>query len=483
MSETEGRRARSLTAILWGDGGYTRTVLATHLANACGERRARLRAALGATRALIPAGRAPARNYPANPYPFRASSHFLYLVGVPLEGAALYIDTHTSVLLVPEVDPHDDLWHGPKPSAAELSALTGLEVKPLASLPALRGAHTLALPPLLDGAERKTWARALSRSEDDLGVSEHDTPLHDALIELRLRHDAGAITELKRAALVSVRAHKLGMQRTRAGRFEREICAEMEAEFAREGFATAYGSIVTVHGEVLHNHAHDGLLRDGDLLLADVGAETDTGYAADITRTWPVSGRFSPTQRDIYELVLAAQQAAIARVRPGERYRDVHLAASRAIAQGLVDLGILRGDVDGLVERGAHALFFPHGIGHLLGLDVHDMEDLGDRAGYAHGRTRASQFGLSYLRLDRDLEPGMLVTIEPGFYQVPSLLSDPARVGLDDSALNRERLAQFGDVRGIRIEDDVLVTAGGNDVLTRELPKAPSEVEALVGTA
>jgi Xaa-Pro aminopeptidase len=162
------------------------------------------------------------------------------------------------------------------------------------------------------------------------------------------------------------------------------------------------------------------------------------------------------------------------------RYRDVHLAAARVLVDGLVQLGVLRGQVDALVEDGVHALFFPHGIGHLLGLDVHDMEDLGDRAGYAPGRARSAQFGLGYLRLDRDLAPGMLVTIEPGFYQVPSLLAAPARFGLSDRALDRGRLAAFSDVRGIRIEDDVLVTDGAPRVLTSALPKRADLVEQLV---
>jgi Xaa-Pro aminopeptidase len=311
-----------------------------------------------------------------------------------------------------------------------------------------------------------------------LGLSEDvDGPLLDALVALRLSHDATAEHELRRAARISVEAHRVGMRETRAGKLESDIVAAMEAVFRRASFATAYGSIVTVRGEILHNHEHGGQLRSGELLLADVGGETDTGYAADITRTWPVSGRFSTTQRELYEVVLSAQRAAIALARPGVRYRDVHLAAARALTEGLVALGILRGEVPELVARGAHALFMPHGIGHLLGLDVHDMEDLGDRAGYTPGLLRDAQFGLSYLRLDRVLAPGMAVTIEPGFYQVPFLLAAPERVGLDGSPIDRARLAQFADVRGIRIEDDVLITEQGNEVLTATLAKEPDAVE------
>ena len=231
----------------------------------------------------------------------------------------------------------------------------------------------------------------------------------------------------------------------------------MEAALIARGMGCAYPSIVTLHGEILHSERYDPRLADGDLLLADVGAETPGGWAGDVTRTWPASGRYSSTQREIYEVVLAAQKQAIAAVTPGGRYRDVHVLACQALAAGLVDLGILRGNPIELAADGVVALLFPHGVGHLLGLDVHDMEDLGDRAGYAPGRERAQEFGLRYLRLDRDLEPGMAVTIEPGFYICPRSSRDPALTRVAGDRLDRERLDAFADVRGIRIEDDVLV--------------------------
>jgi Xaa-Pro aminopeptidase len=311
--------------------------------------------------------------------------------------------------------------------------------------------------------------------------TDEDLALQDAMIALRLVHDEGAIAELRRAAEATVAAHLAGMAATRVGVTEHAIRAAMEGELMRRGMGTSYGSIVSVRGEILHNHSHSGVMKEGDLLLADVGAETALGFAGDVTRTWPVSGRFAGAQRALYEVVLAAQQRAIACCTVGTRYRDVHLAACRAIAEGLVGLGILRGDVDELVADGVHATFFPHGIGHLLGLDVHDMEDLGDRAGYAPGRARSTQFGLGYLRLDRDLLPGMAVTIEPGFYAVPAILGDPERRRVAKDRIDFGRLEAFASVRGIRIEDDVLVTAGGPEVLTAALPKDVSAVEACVG--
>jgi Xaa-Pro aminopeptidase len=232
-----------------------------------------------------------------------------------------------------------------------------------------------------------------------------------------------------------------------------------------------------VHGEVHHATTYHRELREHDLLLADVGAETPEGWASDVTRVWPVSGKLSATQRAIYDVVLAAQEAAIERVRPGVRFLDVHRAAGRRMTEGLVGLGILHGDSEDLYQRGAAALFFPHGIGHLLGLDVHDMEDLGDRAGYAPGRKRSAVPGDQYLRLDRDLEAGMVVTIEPGFYRIPAILSDPDALAGLGAALDKRVLDQFSDVRGIRIEDDVLVTDDGHEILTKRIPKAPNEIE------
>jgi len=242
-------------------------------------------------------------------------------------------------------------------------------------------------------------------------------------------------------------------------------------------FSTSYTSIVSVHGEVLHNEDHHHLLADGDLLLVDAGAETAGGWAGDVTRTWPVGGRYSPTQRALYEVVLSAQTAATAAVRPGLRYLELQGIASLAMAKGLVDLGILTGDPAELVADGVVALFFPHGVGHLIGLDVHDLDDLGDRATYAPGRTRSTLPGLKALRLDRDLVPGMAVTIEPGFYQVPAILEDSERTRPARDRLRRTRLADFRDVRGIRIEDTVLVTSDGHENLTAALPKAVADVE------
>jgi Xaa-Pro aminopeptidase len=455
-------------------------------AAACATRRAALMKRV--TRpVIIAAGLPVARNYPANQFPFRASSHFLYLVGSSMPGAALVLADGRSTLFTEPPDRDDALWHGARPELSEVQRDRAVdEVRPLADLARVVSAYAgVATLPPQDHATAAWLGKLLGRSiEAGSGAAladPVDVELADAMIALRLVHDDAAKAQLRAAGRASSSAHVAGMRATRMARTEAEVCAAITAELRRAGMDDAYGPIVSVRGEVLHNHAHDGAIAPGDLLLCDVGGESPEGWASDITRTWPVSGRFSETQRAIYEVVLEAQLRSIDRVRPGVRYRDVHEASKRAIVEGLVGLGILRGSVDGLIERGAAALFFPHGVGHLLGLDVHDMEDLGDRAGYAPGRTRSERFGDRYLRLDRDLEPGMAVTIEPGFYQVPGILSDEALTGPLGADLDRAVLARFADVRGIRIEDDVLCTTGDPEVLTAACPKTIVEVERTVG--
>lgn len=425
--------------------------------------------------AVFFAGAAPPRNYAANTYLFRPNSHYVYFGGPAEEGAALLFEGGKWTLFAHPPDRDDALWHGARPPLSTLTEKFAVDaVRPVDELAArLKQIGDVAsLSPRL---HREGYDDALARADAPRAVA-----LAESVIAVRLAHDDAAIAQLRSAAVASSRAHVAGMRATRGATTEHEVCAAITHELYRHGMQDAYGPIVTVRGEVLHNHSHDGRLAPGDLLLCDVGGETPEGWASDITRTWPVSGTFSPTQRAIYEIVLAAQLAAIDRVRPGVRYREAHEAAKRVLVEGLVSLGILRGDVDGLLERGAAALFFPHGIGHLLGLDVHDMEDLGDRAGYAPGRTRSARFGDRYLRLDRDLAVGMAVTIEPGFYQVPEILGDAELTKDVGADLDRTALAKFADVRGIRIEDDVLCTAGDPEILTATCPKSIADVEAAI---
>ncbi len=445
------------------------------------ERRQRMRALLGERRlaaAVVASGLPQPRNFANNLYPFRASSHFLYLLGEPLEAAVLLVTPEHEVLYVDPPDPEASLWTGPQPTLGELADRLAVEVRPLDEFDPPTDGACLAPVDCLSALWLGDLLNRPLEPADGLAQSEADALLADIMIALRLKHDSAALAQLRVAVEVTEQAHLCGMRETRRCGREFEVCASMQSVISGSGCALAYAPIVTVHGEVLHNERHDNLLQSGGLLLADVGAETPEGWAADITRTWPVSGRFSSTQRDLYEVVLAAQARAFEGVRPGVGYLEVHLAALETFATGLRELGILKGSVDALVESGAAAVFLPHGIGHLLGLDVHDMEDLGDRAGYARGRERSNDPGLRYLRLDRDLEPGMLVTVEPGFYQIPSMLARARNEACLAQLIDFDRLASFGDVRGIRIEDDVLVTEQGHEVLSQALPRTPDAVEA-----
>ena len=438
-------------------------------------RRRRVAEQLGGQPALLAAGLPRARNYAAWTYPFRATSHFLYLLGCSLPGAALLLEAGRATLFAEPPGDDDALWHGPTPGWDELRAATGVDaIRPLSELPSALPRGVATLPPQ-EGATARWLSQLLGRSVEENGGARladdgADARLADAMIAVRLVHDDAALAQMRAAALATAEAHEAGARASRTARVESEIRAAMESAMARHRMGTAYGPIVTVHGEVLHNERQDGAVAPGDLVLADVGAESWEGWACDVTRVWPSSGALSTTQRALYEVVHRAQRAAIAHVAPGVRYREVHHVARRTLVDGLVALGILRGDPAELDARGAGDLFFPHGVGHLLGLDVHDMEDLGDRAGYAKGRTRVARFGERYLRLDRDLAPGMAVTIEPGFYQVPAILEDARIVGDLEAHLVRSELARYADVRGIRLEDDVLVTASGHEVLTAAIP-------------
>ncbi|MFH7029007.1 MAG: aminopeptidase P family protein [Heteroscytonema crispum UTEX LB 1556] len=430
--------------------------------------------------AILWSGHSSPRNFAANVFPFRASSHFLYFAGLPLPNAAIRLEAGKLELFMDDPKPGSALWHGETPNREAFAQIIGADAaRPMAELElSLEDAATI---PVQDAATWTQQSQLLNRwvlPQNPLtGI---DLELAKAIVSLRLIHDEEALTELRKAAAVTVEAHKAGMAATSSAKIEAEVRAAMERVIIAHNMTTSYSSIVTVHGEVLHNDVYYHSLQPGDLLLADVGAETQMGWAGDVTRTWSVSGKFSSTQRDIYDVVLAAHDACIAKIHPGVEYQELHLLAGTVIAEGLVDLGILRGNPEDLVETDTHALFFPHGIGHLLGLDVHDMEDLGDLAGYEEGRNRSDRFGLGYLRLNRPLRPGMLVTIEPGFYQVPAILKDVNLRSKYEYRVNWERLAQFADVRGIRIEDDVLVTENGSEVLTAALPTDASAVEQLI---
>jgi len=446
---------------------------------------------------LLMAGGHLARNYPDNPYPFRADSNFLALFPDPEPDSAALLDPATGevTLFLEERTPEGALWHGAAPSFDEMRTSQGVSaVEKLADLES-HVARIAGGRPVrgVAVADPRATARAAAITGEALAFRDPgrvaDRALIAALGRIRLAKSAEALAEMRATAAVTREAHVAAMRHSRPGVPEQELAGLVDGTFARHGCTPAYGTILSVRGEVLHNHEHGNVLAEGDIVLLDAGAEGASGYCSDVTRSWPASGSFTAEAGEVYDLVLEAETSTIERVSPGVRYRDLHLHACRVIADGLARIGLLRGDPDGLVESGAHALFFPHGVGHLIGLDVHDMEAFGDAVAYPAGRRRSEQFGLAYLRLDLDLAPGTCVTIEPGIYFVPAILRDPGfrerfagRVDFDAAerflAMNGGR--GFG---GIRIEDDVACTDDGFEVLTAGIPKTRAEVEDVVGTA
>lgn len=428
---------------------------------------------------LLYSGESPRRNYPANRYPFRASSHYLYFGGPSLERAALVMINGEAEFFYDFGDLDDQVWHGAGPDAATLKERYDLQrVRPFGELGdhlETFGREEVLTLPLGQETSDRFLAEQLGRRPDPNG--DFDSDLAQAVIECRLRQDSEAIEKLREAAQLTVKAHYQAPKAAGHGVRETAVLSAMMEVVIREGGGCSFQPIISRCGEILHNPHYSGTLQKGDLLLVDFGAETREGWAGDVTRVWPVGGKFSPTQKAIYEVVLAAQEEAIASCAAEVEFADLHQRASLKIAEGLVEVGILKGKPDQLVERGAHALFFPHGLGHLVGLDVHDMEDLGDAAGYEEGRERRSQFGWNFLRLDRPLEAGMLITVEPGFYNIKAL-QQQKRSEFED-CVDWEKLEQFEDVRGIRIEDEVLITEDGHEVLTADLAKSVSDVEGL----
>lgn len=443
---------------------------------------------------LLFSGAALSRNYPANTFPFRADSNFLYFFERPEPGSAALFDPADGAvtLFLPERTLADALWHGEVESFEAAKARHRVQtVLPVESLEA--HVERLAKGRQLDAvavADFKATQRARALTGQELRFDEASQvgapEVLDAIAALRLRKDPDELAEMRKTAVVTHEAHLAAMKASRPGATEELLAGLVEGAFARAGCVQAYGTILSVRGEVLHNHSHANTLAAGDVVLLDAGAENETGYCSDVTRCWPVGGAFSPEGRDVYDLVLAAEEHAISQVKPGLRYRDLHLSASRVLAQGLVGLGLLSGSVDGLVEAGAHAVFFPHGLGHQIGLDVHDLEAFGDRVHY-RGRTRSTQFGLSYLRMDLDLAEGMVFSIEPGLYFVPAILRSPEFRERFKGQVHFERAERFLAMNGgrgfggIRIEDDVVCTATGAEVLTAAIPRRREAIEALAG--
>ena len=371
-----------------------------------------------------------AMNYPGNTYTFRQDSSFLYYFGLDLPNMVgiIDVDENKEILFGHEFSVEDIVWMGPQPKLAQLAEQIGVaqtesidtlkkylksklskQIK-IHFLPTYRGEQTLKLADLVDENPYKL-------------KSKFSKKLIEAVVAQRSVKGEEEVVEIEYAMEIAYQMHTTAMRMAKPGVIERDIAGAIEGIALSLGSGVSFGAIVSKNGQTLHNHFHGNVLKEGDLLVCDAGAESLLHYASDITRTTPVGGKFSFRQREVYEIVLTAQKNAINMIKPGVKHSDVHLTAAKIIAAGLSQIGIMKGDLNAAVKAGAHALFFPHGLGHMMGLDVHDLENLGEAyVGYDEKTKRSDQFGLAYLRLAKELKPGFVFTCEPGIYFIPELI-------------------------------------------------------------
>ena len=425
-------------------------------------------------------------NYAANTYHFRQDSTFLYFFAVDLPGlaAAIDIDQGTETLFGDDLTVDDVVWTGPQPTVADNARPAGIAATaPMGALEAYlaaviaQGRRIHYLKPYR--AEQTLKITALLGIKPAMVASYRSEPLHKAIVSQRNIKSAEEIADIERAVAVSREMYLTAMAAAKPGKHEYEVVAEIIRVAKMRGCDLSFPIICSVHGETLHNHHHANLMQAGDAMVLDSGVETPHKNASDITRTIPVGGTFTAQQRLIYEIVLSAQTTAIGAIKPNVPYRDVHMLAAKTIAAGLKATGLMKGDVDEAVAAGAHAMFFPHGLGHMLGMDVHDMENIGEQyVGYEPGVERSTQFGTAYLRLARKLQPGFVLTVEPGIYFIPQLIDQWKAEHRNEAFINFSEVEKFRDARGYRIEDDVLVTPSGNRVLGPPIPKTVDDVQA-----
>jgi Xaa-Pro aminopeptidase len=427
-------------------------------------------------------------NYADNHYPFRQDSSFLYFWGIDLPGLAalIDIDENREILFGRDWTLEEKIWTGPEPTLQEHGLKSGVtEVASLDQLEAqlkktVQQGRTIHFLPQYRPENRIKIHRWLGVDINAIGRSASEAFIK-AVVAQRSIKNKEEIEQIEKALEITCDMQTLAMRMSRPGLNEREVVGAMAGlAYSRGSAGLAFPVIFSVDGEILHNPHHNNIMQAGDMIVNDSGAESSMYYASDITRTIPVDGTFNQQQREIYAIVLTAQEKAIKAVAPGVEYRDVHSMACRQLTSGLKLLGLIKGDVDSAVSAGAHALFMPAGLGHMMGLDVHDMEGLGeDYVGYTDRIRRSDQFGTRNLRLARALEPGFVVTVEPGLYFIPGLIDQWKAEAKFEEFIDYNKLEAYRDFGGIRIEDDVLVLEDGCRVLGKSIPKSIADVEAV----
>ncbi|TFH48593.1 MAG: aminopeptidase P family protein [Bacteroidia bacterium] len=426
-------------------------------------------------------------NYPGNTYHWRQDSDFLYFFGLDIPGLTGIIDfdSREEYVFGNDFDIDDIIWMGPQPTIGSLAASIGVsKTQPEAELKEFLGnAHKGGrkihfLPPYR--AETKMTLGALLHENPCQMRSNASEELIKGVVALRSVKEECEIAEIEKAADIACEMQTTAMRMCKPGVSEREIFGALEGIAWAKGNGPSFPIILSIDGQTLHNHSHDNILKGGRMMVTDCGAESLLHYAADLTRTTPVGGRFSQRQKEIYEIVLRANMESIKLAKPGMSNRDLHLNACRVIASGLKELGLMKGDPVEAVAAGAHALFMPHGLGHMMGLDVHDMESLGENfVGYNDTVRRSTQFGLAFLRFALPYKPGHVFTVEPGIYFIPELLEMWKAEGKFTQFINYEKAEGYLDFGGIRIEDDMLITTDGSRPLGSTAAKTVKEIEEI----
>lgn len=450
------------------------------------KRRRRLMSDVGSGRILFLGNTMSPMESKDNCYRFHQDSSFLYFFGIDAPNLAGVLDADDGKVTVfgDDLSLDDLIWTGVQPSLAQRCHRIGVDrtasmrkladdmetalssKRPVHYLPPYRLAQTVCLAELF-GMKREAVLQGSSSA------------LIRSVVAQRSVKGNGEIEQIQLALAINRSMQMAAMQQISPGRYEREVVGEIEGlAFGMSGRQPSFTTIFSIHGQTLHNHCYENRMSEGDLVVCDCGARSPLGYASDTTRTIPVGGRFTSQQKEIYDIVLGMQQDALFVMKPGIPYRDVHEVAARRLSSDLKALGLLRGTVDEIVATGAYALCFPHGLGHMLGLDVHDMESLGEEyVGYTDDIQRDDRFGINRLRLARPLEPGFVVTVEPGIYFIPQLIEQWRSEHRFEDLIDYHQLKQYDDFGGIRVEDDVLVTEDGATILEPSIPKSVSGVE------
>jgi Xaa-Pro aminopeptidase len=426
-------------------------------------------------------------NYPDNMYPFRQDSSFLYFWGqdLPDLAAAIDIDASREIVFGDDISLEESVWMGEVPSLQSLCESVGVEeVLPSEELfefvrKAIKSKRHVHILPQYRADNALKMAHILDISPDTVHTAV-SPDLIRAVVVQRSAKSAAEVEQIELALDITAAMHKMAMQMTSPSLYELEVVSAMESlAYSRGGSRMSYPTIFSIHGDILHNQFHGNIMQKGDLAVNDSGAESPMHYASDITRTIPVGGKFTQRQKDIYSIALASQEKAIQAMRPGVEFREVHNLSCRIITEGLQQMGLMQGDVDESVAQGAHALFQPAGLGHMIGLDVHDMEGLGeDYVGYTDTIQRSTQFGTRNLRMARPLEPGFVMTVEPGIYFIAKLIDRWRAEKKLEAFINYDKVEAFKGFGGVRVEDNVLVTQEGTTILGPPIPKSITDVEA-----